>query len=227
MPAVQQEDRSQGEEISRKTFSFYFMEITRLVLGPLATNTYCLKIDNSVIIIDPAGRLDKMLPYLDQCNFLAILLTHGHFDHIRGVDSLYKAYHVPIYLNAADFDIATDPEEYRQNMIHFGFSASISSPILECQEGEHQIGPFKFTVYLTPGHTPGSVLYRFGNDLFTGDTLFKGSVGRTDLHTGNANMLKDSLRFIKTLDPELIIHPGHDEESTLAYEFANNPYLRP
>ena len=74
---MQQEDRSQGEEISRKTFSFYFMEITRLVLGPLATNTYCLKIDNSVIIIDPAGRLDKMLPYLDQCDFLAILLTHG------------------------------------------------------------------------------------------------------------------------------------------------------
>ena len=224
---MQQEDRSQGEEISRKTFSFYFMEITRLVLGPLATNTYCLKIDNSVIIIDPAGRLDKMLPYLDQCDFLAILLTHGHFDHVRGVDKLYDAYHIPVYMNMADHALATSESEYQYTVSIFGFGSKLKSPISPMTEGEHQIGPFKFTTYFTPGHTAGSVLYRFGQDLFTGDTLFKGSVGRTDLHTGNANMLKDSLRFIKTLDPELIIHPGHDEESTLAYEFANNPYLRP
>lgn len=201
------------------------MEIKRLVLGPLATNTYYLEKEGHVLLIDPASKAEKLFPLLEDKILDAVLLTHGHFDHIKAVDGLYKKYKMPIYLHQDDFIQATSKELYNQAVASFGFSSIINSPILAMDEGNQKIGPFEFEVYHTPGHTEGSVLYRFGQDLFTGDTLFKNGVGRTDLYGGSTSSLRQSLRFIRGLDPTLIIHPGHDEESLLSLELKHNPYL--
>ena len=201
------------------------MKIERYVLGPIGTNTYLLEEEGKVLFIDPASKAEKLFPLLEGKELLGILLTHGHFDHIKAVDGLVKQYHCPVYLHPLDRELATSDELYQQDVRRFGFGAKITVPLTDLEEGELQIGPFKCEVIHTPGHTPGSVLFRFENDLFTGDTLFHGSIGRTDLYGGDWRQMKDSLRRIAELPAELNIYPGHEGLSTLAWEFQYNPYL--
>lgn len=200
------------------------MEIKRQIMGLYGTNTYLLQAGTDCLIIDPAGRLSSLEKLLEDKKPLAILLTHGHFDHIKGVDELYKKYQLPIYLHEADFAM-TDPAQQQK---HYAYNrlAHISAPLIALKEGKMCIGPFSFEVIHTPGHTAGSVCYLFGKDLFCGDTLFKGSIGRCDLYGGNDAAMKRSLRLLAQYDPELILHPGHQEESTLAEELKNNPFMR-
>ncbi len=197
------------------------MEIHRLVLGPLATNSYLLTEGNKALLIDPASKAEKLFPELEGYELLAVLLTHGHFDHIKAVDGLYKAYHMPVYLHPLDEALARD----RQSGAMFGLVSFISCPTLPLKEGKMEIGPFSFEVLHTPGHTEGSVCFLFDGHLFSGDTLFHYSVGRTDLPGGSWKKLKDSLRIFQSLPEDLILHPGHEEESVLRDEFLGNPFL--
>ena len=198
------------------------MNIEKYVMGEVATNTYILSIGNDCIIIDPASRSEKIIEILGERNLLAILLTHGHFDHIKGVDGLYKKYNVPVYLHKDDEALARD----KNSGLMFGINSYITCPIEHVEEKKYEIGPFKFEVIYTPGHTPGSIIYKFDDFIITGDTLFKGSVGRTDLPGGNARILKDSLQIFKNLDKDYYILPGHEEESLLSFELKNNYFLR-
>ncbi|MCR4632865.1 MAG: MBL fold metallo-hydrolase [Erysipelotrichaceae bacterium] len=198
------------------------MDITTFVMGPIATNTYLLTEGKEAILIDPASRADKVIEKLGDLDLKAVLLTHGHFDHIKACDGLYDKYHCPIYLNTADEQLARD----KHSGAGFGLVAYISCPIVPLKEGKMEIGPFHFEVIFTPGHTPGSVIFVFENHIFTGDTLFRGSVGRTDLKGGDAGTLKESLRIFKGFDKEYFILPGHDDPSTLSFELANNWFLR-
>lgn len=197
------------------------MEIKRYIMGPLETNTYILVQDEEALIIDPAGKVEKIIELLGDLNLQGILLTHGHFDHIRACDELHEHFGCPIYL------MEEDEEQARNKMsgASFGFTSYIYSPIEHLKEGIMNIGKFSFEVIKTPGHTEGSCLFKFDNDLFTGDTLFKMSIGRTDLLGGSNKKMKQSLGLIKQLDPKLIVHPGHEAESTLEFELLNNPYL--
>lgn len=200
------------------------MEIIRQNMGLYGTNTYLLSDGSDCLVIDPAGRLSALEKLIGDKKPLAILLTHGHFDHIKGVDELYKKYHLPIYLHEEDFvmtDVKGQLKDYAYNRL-----AHISSPLIALKEGRMEIGSFKFEVIFTPGHTQGSVCFLFDQDLFCGDTLFKGVIGRCDLYGGNASAMKQSLRLLAHYNPEIRLHPGHDEESTMAYELANNPFMR-
>ncbi|MDO5439130.1 MAG: MBL fold metallo-hydrolase [Erysipelotrichaceae bacterium] len=202
------------------------MEITKIICGPMPTNMYLLEEDGKVVIIDAEARIEKIRPLLEGKELLAILLTHGHFDHIKGVDELVKEYDVPVYLHPGDKELATSKAVFQENLHLFGFSAIIKSPIRELSEGELKIGPFCFDVLYTPGHTEGSVCFRIGNDLFSGDTLFRRSIGRTDLEGGDMRKMKDSLRRIRELDPQLVVHPGHEGDTVLGEEFQYNFYLQ-
>ncbi len=199
------------------------MEVKRLVCGIFQTNTYILEIDNKIIVVDPACKVDKLLPYLNGKELLAVLLTHGHFDHIKACDDLYKMFKVPIYIHEADIEMTKNKGWGRV----FGLQAvpTISVPLVKLKETKYKIGPFNFEVLFTPGHSKGSVCYLFDDCIFTGDTLFKLACGRSDLEGGDISELKSSLRILKTLNPSLIVYPGHDEITNLEYEIENNSYL--
>ena len=198
------------------------MDIRTYVMGPIATNTYVLVSGNDAIVIDPASKPEKMIEKLGDLDLKAVLLTHGHFDHIKACDGLYEKYHCPIYLHEDDEELARD----KYSGADFGLVSYISCKTLPLKEGKMKIGPFEFEVIFTPGHTPGSVIFVFDHYIFSGDTLFRGSVGRTDLKGGDARALKESLRVFKNFKEEYFILPGHDDPSTLSFELANNWYLR-
>ncbi len=198
------------------------MELKSYVLGPIATNTYLLQMDNDVLLIDPASKPEKLIDILGDRNLLGILLTHGHFDHIKAVDGLYKKYNCPVYLHHDDEKYARD----KYSGIDFGISSYITCPTISPSEGKNKIGPFEFNVIYTPGHTPGSLIYIFDNKMFTGDTLFRLSAGRTDLAGGDDNALRQSLKIFKYCNKDYEIYPGHDAPSSLSFELENNPYLK-
>lgn len=200
------------------------MKIDRYILGMFETNTYLLTIDNKCILIDPASKAEKLIEILGNRELIGILLTHGHFDHIKAVDGLVKKYKCPVYINKQDEELARNKNQGAVFGLPIGPSVNVDVNYID--EGMNEIGPFRFETLYTPGHTKGSVCYKFGNELFTGDTLFKGSAGRTDLDGGSDKELKSSLRILKAINEDLNIYPGHEDISTLDYEKANNPYLK-
>ena len=198
------------------------MEVKTYVMGPVQTNTYLLSEGNEVLLIDPDGKAEKLLNLIDNRKLTGILLTHGHFDHIKAVDGLYERFHCPVYLHEDDEFLARDKHAGRL----FGIVSYISCPTIPFKEGRLDLGPFSLEVIFTPGHTPGSVIFVFNDAIFTGDTLFKGSVGRTDLEGGNARVLKQSLEVFHHFSKDYIIYPGHDQATTLYKELAENYFLQ-
>lgn len=198
------------------------MKVETYVLGPIATNTYLLREGNDVLLIDPASKAEKLIDIIGNSNLIGILLTHGHFDHIKAVDGLYNKYNCPVYLQEEDEELARD----KYSGADFGLVSYITCPIVKVKEGRLSVGPFDIDVFYTPGHTEGSVIYVIDDCIFTGDTLFNGSIGRTDLKGGDARKLKDSLRIFKEFDKNYTIYPGHDCSSNLYEELANNYYLK-
>lgn len=197
------------------------MEIRTIVLGMFLTNTYLLVEADEVIIIDPVSKADRIqAKILNNEKVVGILLTHGHFDHIGAVDELAEVYQCPVYLHYEDYEMTQDPQKnYSQTK-----KIKLKSK-LKFYEEQLQLGHFEFIIHHTPGHTPGSVCIEYKDLLFTGDTLFKESVGRTDLYRGNPQELKQSLRRIAKMDPRMKIYPGHEEQSTLSHELTSNPYF--
>lgn len=199
------------------------MEVTSIKTGLFETNTYLLSEGDDVMLIDPASKAEKLFPLLEGKKLLAVLLTHGHLDHIKAVDGLYGKYHMPIYVNKQDEELLHD----KTQGYPFGIDNSpvVNSPVNYLQEGKMNIGPFNFEVLFTPGHTKGSTCFIFDKELFSGDTLFKMSAGRTDLKGGDYSDLKHSLQLLKNLGKDYIVYPGHDESTTLSFEVENNPYM--
>lgn len=200
------------------------MKIEKYVMGLFGTNTYLISNDEKVILIDPACKAEKMIEILGERKLLGILLTHGHLDHIKAVDGLVKKYNCPVYLSEADKKLSQD----RTQGYPFGIDNSpvVNSKTIDYPEGELKIDDFLFEITHTPGHTEGSVVIKIDNDLFSGDTLFSMSVGRTDLEGGSNSKLKSSLRLLMEMDDNLTVHPGHESETTLGFEKQNNPFLR-
>lgn len=200
------------------------MKIKRLTLGMLGTNCYLLEDEEAGVcaVIDPADD-----PYAiraaaeeDGVAIAAIFITHGHFDHVGAVRALHAALpEVPVYIHPAD--LAEPGEHVRWKLTHF-------DGVRTYDEGDTvTVGSLTLQVLHTPGHSRGSVTLRLGEEaLFTGDTLFHYSCGRTDLEGGSADEMKDSLRRLAALPGNPAVLPGHDRTSTLDAERGGNPYLR-
>lgn len=195
------------------------MDILTLVLGSYETNCYLLWQGdrNDCLLIDPGYEPQRVLQQVKALGkrVAAILLTHGHFDHVGGVREIFAETDCDIYLCPDDCAM---PE---------GMTAGPLCYTHAYQDGDTlSLAGLELHVLHTPGHTPGSMCLQCGNALFSGDTLFAGSCGRTDLPGGNWEQLCASLARLKTLPDGLTVYPGHGEMTRLADEKAYNPYLR-
>ncbi len=195
------------------------MKLECLPIGQFEENIYILHDNNQVLIIDPGAHAKEIIKHIDENEeVLAILLTHGHSDHTGAVDDLVDIYNCPIYLSKNEFPLVD------KNNNHRNYAIPIYSEIRDITE-LNQIGKFTLKVYETPGHTSGSVCIQYKNILFTGDTLFSSSIGRTDLYSGNDIEMYHSLLFLKSLDKDFKVYPGHGPSTMIGDELIKNPFL--
>lgn len=197
-------------------------------MNPLQTNCYVLIAENKGIIFDPSvdngNNIDRILKKCEGVDIEAIVLTHGHHDHISGVEELLKHFDVPVYIHPLDEPYLTD--NYL-NCAHFiDPEFTWNTKVSHLEEGIMKIGSFEFNIKLTPGHTIGHVSLFYQDAVFSGDVLFKGSIGRTDLPGGNMNQMRETLRFLNSLENDYTIYCGHGPTTQLLFEKKYNPYLR-
>lgn len=197
------------------------MKIRVLQVGPIGTNCYLLEDEttNAAAIIDPGGEAGRILDLIqsDGMDVKLILLTHAHFDHTGGVAELHKALpDVPVYLHPADAELLGSQ-----------VFPAIGVPTVPYDEGDTlKLGSLTISVLHTPGHTPGGVCLKVGDALFTGDTLFQGSMGRTDFAGGSYEQIMASLKRLAALPGDYHVLPGHMGTSTLEAERKSNYYMQ-
>ena len=209
------------------------MLVARLVLGPLETNCWVVGDDASgpVVVIDPADDARDVLDVVGERAIAAIVLTHRHFDHLGGVRDLMAASHAPLLVHVDDASGVSDPQTTGGTA--FGFPQTAPVPDRELEDGDTiEAGTLRLTVLHTPGHTEGGiclfVLDPCGGapHLFAGDTLFAGSVGRTDFPGGDPRALSTSIATkLAPLPAETIVHPGHGPDTTIGRERRINPFF--
>ena len=192
-------------------------------LGSLQTNCY-LAIDeetNKAAIIDPGAQASYLMKQIEALgvNIDAILLTHCHFDHNGAVEELKNKYNVDVYLNEAE-------EEY-MSIDTTGIFGVLPKFYKFFEEGQEiKVGNLTFKTIFTPGHTKGGTCFLVKDNLFTGDTLFNGSIGRTDFLGGSYNELINSIETkLMSLDNNINVYPGHGPKSSIGYERMRNPFL--
>ena len=198
-----------------------------------SSNSYIVS-DNSgnCVVIDPGSTSDRIIEYIkSNCKSCkAIFLTHGHWDHIRGVKKILNFdQSIKVYVNQED-QVMLENSRLNCSIVIDRNSGTINSETIFYENDDilNISESLIFKIIETPFHTKGSVciLFKKENALFTGDSLFKGSIGRTDLPHNAARKQKESLQIIKSLDANLKIFPGHGDETTLANELKNNIYLK-
>ena len=174
------------------------MDICSLKVGFLRCNCYLIIQNNECLIVDPGDEIDKIISMIGDKKLVGILVTHNHFDHVGCVEMLSKKYKVSVY----DYN--------------------------NLEEGNNKVCNFNFEVIYTLGHTMDSITFYFENDkiMFTGDFLFKETIGRCDLFGSDYNKMLDSIFKIKKYDDDIVIYPGHGNSSILGYEKKNNPYFK-
>ena len=191
------------------------MNIQKLTLGLYQTNTYLLANDTEAVVIDPGYEADTILDALAGKTLKAILLTHGHFDHVGAVKELVAETGCDVYIHAAE---STMPPMVTAGPLYFTHTYDEGDTV-------SPIAGLELTVLHTPGHTPGSVCLLMGKEMFSGDTLFACSFGRTDLPGGDPRKMMESLRRLASLQGNFFIHPGHGGSTTLDAEKRFNPYM--
>ncbi|MDQ5984059.1 MAG: Hydroxyacylglutathione hydrolase GloC [Eubacteriales bacterium SKADARSKE-1] len=200
-------------------------------VGALSTNCYVIQdsATKKMAIIDPGGisaALDKTIKDLGSENFEYIILTHGHFDHIRKVKRYKDLTNAKVVINKNELDFIFDKS---LNLCH-DFGPKALEPFtadLVLNDGDIiNLGKTRIKMLHTPGHTKGGACYICDKYLFTGDTLMKNTMGRTDLKSANIKEMANSLKRIGELKENYIIYPGHGDMSSLECEKKNNPYLR-
>lgn len=206
------------------------MKIETIVTGPYEENCYLIYNENhQVLVVDPGEDNEYIQQFITRhrLDVQAYICTHGHADHISALAKLYAINAAPIAMHADDWcwaftDINQMPPYY------FVPQKPDVTPFDLVKKNEYQFGDFQFQCIYTPGHTPGStcILLAEKNMLFSGDTLFKGSCGRTDLQGGDSQLLQRSLQSLSQLPEGVQVFPGHGPSSTIGEENRTNPFMQ-
>ncbi len=202
------------------------LKVNLVKVGPERTNCYIVSARNDYLVVDPGADAEKILELIPAgAKLHYILLTHGHFDHVGGVDGIKSKFpDTPVMLSEEDVKLY---EEVPEQGVFVGQILKKPKAELEAIRGGEflPLAEDEIEVIATPGHTPGGVCYRIDKYLFTGDTLFYHTIGRTDLPFSDENEMRVSLDLLAHLDRKLVVYPGHGRESTICEEIKNNPYL--
>ena len=206
------------------------MKLKSLVVGPVGTNCYIMSNDTKdCVIVDPGDEAGRILAYInsEDLHVSAILLTHGHFDHITAVNELRDALGCPVYAGRDEEKMLNDP---MLNSCGFGMGAPVTvKDVTYLSDGEIiNVADFSIKTLFTPGHTPGGVCYYVEEEgvLFSGDTLFCMSVGRTDFPGGSSSTLIRSIKDkLLPLPDDTKVYTGHGESTDIGFEKHNNYFL--
>jgi glyoxylase-like metal-dependent hydrolase (beta-lactamase superfamily II) len=202
--------------------------VDRFALGPIQTNCYVVRADGAApaaVVIDPGGEAPELLLQLERLGAAcaAILVTHGHFDHVGGVADLADSTGAPVYMPEGERDRLERYSEFAPA----GVPGRPHTPDHLLEGGERiEVAGLAFECVSIPGHSPAHIAFSVDGHLFSGDLLFAGSVGRVDLPGGDWNTLLDSVRTLADrYPPETIVYPGHGPQTTLGAELERNPFL--
>ncbi|MFD1899826.1 MBL fold metallo-hydrolase [Enterococcus termitis] len=206
------------------------LNIERILTGDIQENCYLIYNEENLLIIDPGAEARKIADLIEKTGKtpIAILLTHTHYDHIGAVEELRKQYKIPVYVSPLEQEWLSNPV---LNLSGLGRHDDIADIIVQPAEVEfemtdYELGGIRFSVVPTPGHSIGSVSFIFDDFVVTGDALFKGSIGRTDLHTGDMTQLLHSITtYLFTLPDEFPAYPGHGDATTIEHEKKTNPFF--
>ena len=206
------------------------MKIEKFVLGSMETNCYLLINEDTkeLVVVDPATCPDYLVSHIKSNGYIpkAILLTHAHFDHVMGIDGWVKEFDIPVYLHEDEKQILEDPRLNLSGVFGTDYSYNKASCLQDKQILE--LAGFKFKVIHTPGHTAGGCCYYEEAEavLFSGDTLFCQSVGRSDFPTGSMSTLVRSIKEkLFCLPDDVMVYPGHNDVTCIADEKVYNPFV--
>lgn len=201
------------------------LKIKKMTLGQMGANCYIIENGTDSIVIDPGDQGEELINYIDTLNIQikAILLTHSHFDHIGAVDQLVDKYHCAVYVHENDYNMLYDDN---LNLSSYYHPLHFQSSVIKVKD-HLQLDKYKITFLNLPGHTKGSCFIIFDDYhiVFSGDVLFKGSIGRYDFPTSSISDTKNTLRKIYNMQTNYTIYPGHGENTTLNDEKMNNPFF--
>jgi glyoxylase-like metal-dependent hydrolase (beta-lactamase superfamily II) len=203
--------------------------MVKAIINEYTENTYIINEKKEAFIIDPGAHFKEIVNYVNESELIVngVLLTHGHFDHLYTLNKIIDEYKCNVYIFNKERDFLFDPSLNLSNSINSPFILKDKSKVVELNsDSVIEFGREKITLLHTPGHTRGGVCYRYKRFLFSGDTLFKGTIGRADLPTSNKADLKRSLELIvKHCRDNTVVYPGHGNFTTILSEKRDNPYL--
>ena len=204
------------------------LRVDQLSLGPMGTNCYVVRADataDEAVVVDPSGDATELRLTLARLgtSCTAILVTHGHWDHLFGVADLAEGTGAPVYMAEGERMLLEDPAGFTPP----GVTLRPYTPDVLLAGGETvELAGIAFEVLAVPGHSPAHLAYHADGCLFSGDVLFAGSVGRTDFPGSDWDTLVASIRMlVDTLPPETVVYPGHGPTTTLGGELERNPFL--
>jgi glyoxylase-like metal-dependent hydrolase (beta-lactamase superfamily II) len=202
------------------------VKVERLELGPLQTNCWLVSdgAGGPLLVVDPAGDADILIEAVAGRAVATVILTHGHFDHLAAARELLTTCGGKLMIHLADAAWITTAEGNGAALFGYNDSAPPADRELR-DEDTVDVGSLSFEVLHTPGHTPGSICLLAGDRLFSGDTLFAGSVGRTDFPRGDARALDRSIARLAAFPDTTVVHPGHGPDTTIGRERRVNPFF--
>ncbi len=206
------------------------MNIITLAVGDLDTNCYIVYDEGAknAFVVDPGDEADRILSAVADkaLAVTAVVLTHGHFDHMMAAQTVCEALQVPLWASVRERDTLADPQRNLSSAFYAGQSVSLTADRWLNEGDVLTLGNETLTVIETPGHTPGCICLKGDAVLLAGDTLFAGSIGRLDFPGGDATAMGRSLARLAMLPTALAVYPGHGPATTIGREKDSNPYLQ-